>query len=273
MAIDQRASVRAAPSDPLSLPRHTVASTHTEGMGAPTIRGRPSSLARGEGLNDCEVSRRTGISRRTILDWRHGRAPHASRTRAAARGLCPRCESGPLDEPAYSYLLGLYLGDGWLSRDPRAYRLRIVQDLRYPNLIKLAITSIKRVRDGKGTVNTSSRVGCIEICASWQRWPCLFPQHGPGRKHHRSIGLEDWQDRIVGSYPRQLLRGLIHSDGCRTINRVRDGRYAYPRYFFTNRSTDILEIFRQACNATQIAHSTPKLDTDLDRPARGRRSA
>lgn len=31
-----------------------------------------------EGLNDCEVSRRTGISRRTILDWRHGRAPHAS---------------------------------------------------------------------------------------------------------------------------------------------------------------------------------------------------
>ena len=78
----------------------------------------------------------------------------------------------------------------------------------------------------EGTVNTSPRVGCIEICASWQHWPCLFPQHGPGRKHHRSIVLEDWQNRIVGCYPRQLLRGLIHSDGCRTINRVRDGRYA-----------------------------------------------
>ena len=65
-----------------------------------------------EGLTDCEVSRRTGISRRTILDWRRGRTPHASRTRAAAQGSCPRCESGPLDEPAYSYLLGLYLGDG-----------------------------------------------------------------------------------------------------------------------------------------------------------------
>jgi hypothetical protein len=88
-----------------------------------------------------------------------------------------------------------------------------------------------------------------------------FSATRPGRKHHRSIGLEDWQDRIVGSYPRQLLRGLIHSDGCRTINRVRDGRYAYPRYFFTNRSTDILEIFRQACDAAQIAHSSSKLDT------------
>jgi hypothetical protein len=128
-------------------------------------------------------------------------------------------------------------------------------------LIELAITSIKRVRDGNGTVNTSSRVGCIEICASWQHWPCLFPQHGPGRKHHRSIVLEDWQNRIVGSYPRQLLRGLIHSDGCRTINRVRDGRYAYPRYFFTNHSTDILEIFRQACDAAQIAHSSSRHDT------------
>ena len=89
----------------------------------------------------------------------------------------------------------------------------------------------------------------------------FLPQHGPGRKHHRSIVLEDWQNRIVGSYPRQLPRGLIHSDGCRTINRVRDGRYAYPRYFFTNHSPDILEIFRQACDASQLAHPTSKLDT------------
>ena len=42
---------------------------------------------------------------------------------------------------------------------------------------------------------------------------------------------------------------------------MREGRYAYPRYFFTNRSTDILEIFRQACDAAQIAHSSSKPDT------------
>ena len=130
-----------------------------------------------EGLNDCEVSRRTGISRRTILDWRHGRAPHASWTRVAARGPCPRCESGPLDEPAYS-----------------SYSLSI------------------------GATAGSREILAPTDCASWQHWPCLFPQHGPGRKHHRSIVLDDWQNRIVGSDPRQLLRGLIHSDGCRTIN-------------------------------------------------------
>ena len=26
-----------------------------------------------------------------------------------------------------------------------------------------------------------------------KHWPCLFPQHGPGRKHTRKIELEQWQ--------------------------------------------------------------------------------
>jgi hypothetical protein len=47
-----------------------------------------------------------------------------------------------------------------------------------------------------------------------------------------------------------LLRGLIHSDGCRLINkvRVRGVPYEYPRYQFTNLSTDIRAIFIQACD-------------------------
>lgn len=45
------------------------------------------------------------------------------------------------------------------------------------------------------------------------------------------------------------MRGLIHSDGCRCINRVRRrGRvYEYPRYLFTNKSIDIQEVFLEAC--------------------------
>ena len=61
--------------------------------------------------------------------------------------------------------------------------------------------------------------------------------------------------------PSPTPRGLIHSDGCRTINRVRDGRYAYPRYFFTNRSTDILEIFRQAVRCRPVCTFPSKPDT------------
>jgi hypothetical protein len=66
--------------------------------------------------------------------------------------------------------------------------------------------------------------------------------------------LEDWQVRLVGRYPRQLIRGLIHSDGCRAMNRVRGGRYEYPRYFFTNTSSDILGVFRDACRLIGVHH-------------------
>jgi len=54
----------------------------------------------------------------------------------------------------------------------------------------------------------------------------------------RLISLTGWQRRICNQYPELLLRGLIHSDGCRVINRVWGGakRYAYPRYEFSNRS-------------------------------------
>jgi hypothetical protein len=42
-------------------------------------------------------------------------------------------------------------------------------------------------------------------------------------------------------------RGLIHSDGCRVQNRVRQGKDSCPRYFFSNESQDIQQLFRHAC--------------------------
>lgn len=79
-----------------------------------------------------------------------------------------------------------------------------------------------------------------------KHWPCLFPQHGPGRKHQRKIELAPWQLTIVSTFPGAFARGLLHSDGCRVTNRVRrklpggDRCYEYPRYFFSNESRDIL---------------------------------
>jgi hypothetical protein len=63
--------------------------------------------------------------------------------------------------------------------------------------------------------------------------PCLFPQHGPGRKHERRIELTPWQQELVDLDPRPLVRGLLHSDGCRVLNWVNGT--PYPRYhFFSN---------------------------------------
>jgi hypothetical protein len=43
-----------------------------------------------------------------------------------------------------------------------------------------------------------------------------------------------------------LLRGLIHSDGCRFMNTGRGG-WRHPRYAFSNRSAHIRGIFCMAC--------------------------
>jgi hypothetical protein len=81
----------------------------------------------------------------------------------------------------------------------------------------------------------------LDVSSYWKHWPCLFPQHGLGRKHERRIALVPWQQRIVDAHPDQLVRGLIHSDGSRHINRIKHPKrtYEYVRYEFSNRSADI----------------------------------
>jgi hypothetical protein len=80
--------------------------------------------------------------------------------------------------------------------------------------------------------------------------PLVLPQHGPGMKHLRSIVLADWQEQIVDDFPREFLRGLIHSDGSRHLNTV-NGK-GYPRYMFSNRSADILALFSAACDRVGV---------------------
>jgi hypothetical protein len=161
---------------------------------------------------------------------------------------CPRCDGGPLDERSYAELLGWYLGDGWLSRGRRdVFNLHVVNDQKYVALNEGIFALMREVKPGSRPHSRQVR-GAVVITVSWKHWPCLFPQHGPGRKHTRPITLEDWQRDVVTAHPAALLRGLFHSDGCRTRNwttrTIADvtRRYEYPRWQFSNRSADIRDI-------------------------------
>ena len=172
-----------------------------------------------------------------------------------ARPPDPICcvDNRGLDAP-YVYLLGLYLGDGVVSRSPRdVWKLRIFQDIRYPGLIDACAAAMAEVSTNKSGM--IRRGGCQEVYCFWKHWPCVFPQVGPGEKHLRKIELEAWQESLVDRHPRELVKGLIHSDGCRITNRVKSpaGKiYAYPRYFFSNRSKDIQGIFVRACESIGV---------------------
>jgi hypothetical protein len=205
-----------------------------------------------EGLNDCDVSRRTGVPRTTVRDWRQ----NGFEKRNLSRLGDPHRHDYTRLPWSYVYLLGLYLGDGCISQHARVYRLRIALDSAYPMIIAACRESMAEVMpSSRASVQLRRDEECVEVGSYSRHWPCFFPQHGPGPKHQRRIVLADWQRELCDRAPDLLLRGLIHSDGCRVINRVWGGgkRYAYPRYEFSNRSADIQGIFCDYCNALGIA--------------------
>lgn len=202
----------------------------------------------GQGESLSAISRRLGVARSTIRSWLRDppKVIEAVRCFVCARRRCTTPDQ-------YAYLLGQYLGDGYLVTTGRVPKLRVACSDDYP-AIAAEVDRAMAVLSGNRPGAVQS-VGCSDRYCYWMHWPCLFPQHGPGRKHERRIVLEPWQQQLVDAHPWPLIRGLIHSDGCRSLNRVvvRGRRYEYPRYFFANESRDILAITGRALERVGVA--------------------
>ncbi|MFD0274570.1 helix-turn-helix domain-containing protein [Kitasatospora sp. NPDC127111] len=212
------------------------------------------------GLSNAEVARRLRVPYGTVSAWRHyDRAKHGGLP-GRKRSTCLHCYADPLDHPSYAYLLGLYLGDGHILL-PNDYRrtqsLQITCDDKWPGITDSVEQAIRAVLPRNRPCRVR-RTGCHDVKVYSNHLTCYFPQHGPGKKHERTIALQPWQREIVDAHPWEFLRGLIHSDGCRitnwatrTVNGVQK-RYEYPRYFFTNTSADIIRLFTDALDAVGV---------------------
>lgn len=227
---------------------------------AATRKQMRALMAAGSSLNS--LSKRTGINRATLRDWRA--RPERDLTDCVRSNTCPRCSHATLTEPEYSYLLGMYLGDGCISVMKKGvYSLRISCDTKYAGIIAEVSDAIRAVKPG-ANVHLVHAPGCVQVSTFWKHWPCLFPQHGAGRKHERRIVLVQWQQRIVERHSGLLLRGLFHSDGCRILNWTvrpvagQQKRYEYPRYIFSNESRDIREICTDALDRLGIQWTRPR---------------
>jgi hypothetical protein len=232
-------------------------------MHPPEIRAKALALV-AAGLNEWEISRRLGIPRRTILDWRR-----PTYVRRAVTEICPRCwqPAKPIrfTTDDYAELLGLYLGDGSISQHLRTDRLRIVLDDKYPGIIADTCALLRRcfprneVHVGRGSKGKWSAVSLYS-----RHLVCLFPQHGEGHKHKRCIRLEPWQEQIVSTAPWAFLRGCIRSDGSAFINRTdihRPVPYEYLSYEFSNASKDIVGLFIKACDQVGVFTRATRVST------------
>ncbi|MBO4269688.1 helix-turn-helix domain-containing protein [Microbispora triticiradicis] len=217
------------------------------------------------GYNDRQVAAFCGVSLGAVQKWRTG-ARRAREDQDRRRNTnCPLCHGRALDRRSYAYLLGLYLGDGHIVLcRKRVYRLSIFCGDTWPGLIAAAAQALAAVMP-TSSVSRRQHKGCTEVKSFSTHWACLFPQHGPGKKHQRAIVLAGWQEEIVAEHPGLFARGLIHSDGYRGTNRVRrpvggeDKWYEYPRYLFKNESADILRLYGETLDRLGVEwrHNKP----------------
>lgn len=212
----------------------------------------------GTGLSDYEIASRTGVGRATVQRWRLRGFPKP--TPVSPTSIYPQRWSAEKRE-IYAYLLGLYLGDGYVGTHDRSFSLVIACDAQYPDLLDLAHDAVSEFcprPPGRYFVKGTQGV---RVVSYWNAWPLFFPQHGPGSKLDRKIELVEWQEKITDEHPKAFVRGLIHSDGSRCLNtftvELKDGprEYSYPRYFFANYSADIQRIFGDACDRLGIRWS------------------
>lgn len=216
-----------------------------------------AALAAGRSVSD--VAREFLVARSTVRAWRARPEP------VFTGGNCARCLGAhPHPASAYAALLGYYLGDGCLSTHQNKVVFRVSCDATYSGIIDDVASLMPVFATGRSVFRVPAP-GTVVVQTGWKHWLCLFPQHGPGRKHERRIVLESWQQEIVDTHPGPFLRGLFHSDGSRSRNwttRVVAGehkRYDYPRWEFSNRSEDILRL---------CGHALDRLGVDWKRSSR-----
>ena len=205
----------------------------------------------GAGLSDSEIARRLGLPRTTVREWRRPRY-----VRRSSVTLCHRCwrptrpvRFAPAD---YAELLGLYLGDGHITAMPRTERLRVFLDARYRVIVYETEALLAHCLPHNRVGRLVRHQGALVVLWTYHNHlSCLFPQHGAGKKHERTIELEPWQELLVESAPWAFIKGCIRSDGCVFINRT--GRYEYLSYSFDNYSDDIRALFARACASVGVA--------------------
>lgn len=163
------------------------------------------------------------------------------------------------NKKSYSFLFGLYLGDGWVvkAKNKNSWELRYSLDLKYPGIILEVENEILNLFGIPARLQ--ERPGCVNLKVTISKYIDWFPQHGVGYKHSRLIELSPFQKEIVEQYPEEFIRGLITSDGSigygYTNPSYKDK--LYKTYTFSNRSFDIFLLFIWSLSLVGIIKQFP----------------
>lgn len=148
----------------------------------------------------------------------------------------------------YSYLFGLYLGDGCVSYvKGKYYEMIIYQDSKYTNLINKHKESIENLFGKEPRIRTRGNCTLIIVGGSHVRF--LFPKFGVGMKHLNSVTLPKILTDNIDYL--NLVKGLFQADGSYYFDKS-NKKYFYN---FTNKSVDIIEIFKTCLDELSINYT------------------
>lgn len=221
-----------------------------------------------QGFNNSEISRRLRIDRGTVRKYTsipiEDLSPRVAQL-AEAGGLSPpKCEFESLlsdhfpfdlrglfksNGAIYSYLLGLYITDGYIAKHARTKRLRLFLGSHENYIISLSIKFLQILLPNN-TVSTYKRKEsrCTEVSVYNSRIEELFPGFGVGGKHKCSLLFNDLQKEAIVNYPKEFILGCLHGDGCKFLH-IQSKRYIYN---FCNMSLQFKTLFFLACKSIGI---------------------
>src|SRR5580693_3540212 len=122
-----------------------------------------AKLLSGLGTLDRENAAICGVSIRAIRHWRAGDRRTGPDPYRTSTTTCPRCGGRSLDDEAYAYLLGLYLGDGHITRSPRTHVLWLACSDAWPGLLELAKLTTSLVMPSSRLLRLAKRSG-LHLC-------------------------------------------------------------------------------------------------------------
>lgn len=124
------------------------------------------------------------------------------------------------DKSLWAYVIGVAIGDGNLSNPTgRATRLRITCDVKYPNLIKRIVKSLKDLLPMNKVNTIKKQSNCLDIYVHSKHLENLLGWKAKnGSKFVQNVSVPEWIKQN-DEYKIRCLKGLIETDGSIYLDR------------------------------------------------------
>lgn len=206
----------------------------------------------GDGKSTYDIAKEIGKGQTTVRYWLK---KHGLKTNTSIKNKHQEFEEKFIDinkfdnnrKKSYSFLLGIFLGDGGIYKIKNTFRLYYSNQASYTRINKSICDNLAVLFPSKNiAVYKRSESDCVNISMGASGLDKLFP-YGKGVKHLRKIEFTEEQKEIISLYPKEFIKGMIESDGSRYAPRFKE----CPTYFiyqFSNCSLDLHDILHFAAN-------------------------